>query len=93
MANQQYLGVYSPKNVDVIVAGLTIDGLGEEMIEIERLEALGDVSAPAGIIGEFAKRLPPPRDVAQTCAGSRRTTPGTASTRASRTTTTERRWE
>lgn len=38
MAEQQFLGVYSPKNVDVIIAGLTIDGLGEEMIEVERLE-------------------------------------------------------
>lgn len=38
MAQQQYLGVYSPKDVDVIVAGLAIDGLGEEMIEVERLD-------------------------------------------------------
>lgn len=39
-------------------------GLPSELLlaAVERLEALGDVSAPAGIIGELAKRLPPPRE-------------------------------
>lgn len=51
MSKQQYLGVYSPDNVDVIVAGLTIDGLGEEMIEVERLDP-EDFKAKVGPKGD-----------------------------------------
>lgn len=53
MAIQQYLGVYSPKNVEVIVAGLTIDGLGEEMIEVERLDP-EDFKARVGPKGDVS---------------------------------------
>lgn len=53
MSIQQYLGVYSPKNVEVIVAGLTIDGLGEEMIEVERLDP-EDFKARVGPKGDVS---------------------------------------